>query len=61
MKYSQYLKFGISFLALFSCVASITWLQKDSLNKLETVQHIDIYEKEQKAFTAAAKIQKANT
>ena len=58
MKYSQYLKLSISFLALFGCIANIVWLQKDSLSKLETVRDKDTYQKEQQAFTAAAKIRK---
>lgn len=58
MKYSQYLKLGISFLALSSCVATIVWLQKDSLSKIETVRDKYIYKKEQEAFTSAAKIRK---
>jgi hypothetical protein len=58
MKYSQYLKLGISFLALSSFITSIIWLQKDSLNKIETVRDKHIYQKEQAAFTSAAKIRK---
>ncbi|MGL5939431.1 MAG: hypothetical protein ACRC2S_03440 [Waterburya sp.] len=56
MKYSQYLKLSISFLALSVCIASIIWLQKDSLNKIETVRDQETYKKEQEQFTATAKI-----
>lgn len=62
MKYSQYLKLsiklGISFLALSACISSIIWLQKNSLNKTETVRDKNTYQKEQEQFTAAAKIRK---
>lgn len=58
MKYSQYLKLGISFLTLFICIANIIWLQKNSLNKTETVRDKNTYQKEQEAFTSAAKIRK---
>ena len=58
MKYSQYLKLSISFFALSSCIASIVWLQKDSLTRIETVRDKDTYQKEQEAFTIAAKIRK---
>lgn len=58
MKYSQSLKFSIIFSAMFGGIASIACLQKDSLSKIATAQNIDVYKKEQKAFTAAAKIQK---
>lgn len=58
MKNNQYLKLGISFLALSSFITSIIWLQKDSLNKIETVRDKNIYQKEQEAFTSAAKIRK---
>lgn len=58
MKYSHYLKLGISFLALSSCISSVVLLQKDSLNKINTVRDNNSYQKEQEAFTAAAKIRK---
>ena len=58
MKYSQYLKLGISFLALSGCIASIVCLQKDSLSKIETVRDENTYKKEQEAFASAAKIRK---
>ncbi len=58
MKYSQYLKLSLSFLALSVCIANIIWLQKNSLNKTETVRDKNTYLKEQEQFTAAAKIRK---
>lgn len=58
MKYSKYLKLGISFLALSSCIASIVCLQKDNLSKIETVRDKETYQKEQQKFTSAAKIRK---
>jgi hypothetical protein len=58
MKYSQYLKLSISFLALSVCIASIICLQKNSLIKIETVRDQETYKKEQEQFTATAKIRK---
>lgn len=58
MKYSQYLKLGISFLALSGCIVSIFCLQKDSLSKIETVRDENTYQKEQEVFTNTAKISK---
>lgn len=58
MKYSQYLKLGISFLALSGCIVGITWLQQDSLSKIETVRDKNTYQKEQEVFASAAKISK---
>ncbi|MGB5636437.1 MAG: hypothetical protein WBM44_29805 [Waterburya sp.] len=58
MKYSQYLKLGINFVALSSCIASIVFLQNKSLEQLEIVQDQETYLKEQEQFSAVAKIQK---
>ncbi len=58
MKYSQYLKLGINFIALSSCIASIVFLQNKSLEQLEIVQDRETYLKEQEEFSAVAKIQK---
>lgn len=59
MKYSQYLKVGIFFLALLSLTISIIWLQKGRLNKIETVRDVETYKQEQKQFTANAKMRKS--
>jgi hypothetical protein len=59
MKYSQYLKVGIFFLALLSSITSIIWLQKGRLNKIKTVRDVETYKKEQEQFTATAKIRKS--
>ena len=58
MKYNQHLKLVISLFALCSGIASIVFLQKDSLSELETVKNYDTYHKEQLAFTSAAKVRK---
>lgn len=58
MKYSQYLKFGIALLTLSTCMAGIVLLQKYSLKKAEVIKDRETYQKEQKQFTAVAKIQK---
>ena len=58
MKYGQYLKLGINFITLSTCIACIILIQKKSLTKLETVRNVETYKKEQEQFTAAAKIRK---
>lgn len=58
MIFKKYLKLSVSFLTLSICMASIVYLQKDSLDKSETVRDKDIYIKEQKQFSTTAKIHK---
>lgn len=58
MKYSQYLKLSISFLALSACISSIIWLQKNSLQNIEIARDKNTYQKEQEQFTNVAKLHK---
>ena len=58
MKYSQYLKLGITFLSLSACIAGIVLLQKDSLKQADITKDRDTYYTEQKQFSSIAKINK---
>lgn len=58
MKYSQYLKLAISFLALSGSMVSVVFLQRNSLKQFEAIQDQDTYIKEQEQFSTIAKIQK---
>lgn len=54
----QYLKLGVSFVAISVCVVSTISLQKDSLSKIETARDKEAYQREQEVFTSDAKIRK---